>query len=117
MSEHDPREGPISLGKLTKLLGSANKSQVKRGLKLLHKRFHHKGTEVLERLCNRAGLDISKHLIDEVVKACRACRMWMLPKPVPKTRISRPAGANEEVEADLMFFDTIIIFHMIDRGE
>jgi len=54
-------------------------------------------------------------LVDDIVATCEICRTCTLPQSHPVATSSLSTKFNEQVEADLCFFQKKIIFHMICR--
>ena len=54
-------------------------------------------------------------LIPEICKTCKVCRDWAKPGPDNACSVDIVDLFNKQVECDLLFIRTYIIFHMIDR--
>ena len=54
-------------------------------------------------------------LVDDIVDTCSTCRTWSRPLPSSIATSSVSTKFNEQVEADLMFYQKYVIFHMVCR--
>ena len=85
-------------------------------LRKLHLRWWHAGVKPMTTILRAAG--IPSEILDEIpwiVKHCRECRAWAPSGPVTIPSLSLPLKFNQQVEVDLMFYRTFIVFHMVDR--
>ena len=56
------------------------------------------------------------NLINEIVDSCRQCREWTRPAPRAIATSDIVEKMNLKVEADLLFWETHIILHFVDRA-
>ena len=72
----------------------------------------------MERVLHHAGVPAEViRLVPDIVSTCRECRAWAAPGPAPTPAIELTTKQNDQVEADLMFYKDLIVFHMIDRAD
>lgn len=70
----------------------------------------------MERILSAASLPASViPMVSHIIDTCRSCRMWAKPKPDITPTIELVSKQNEEVEADVMFFEVLSIWHIVDR--
>lgn len=109
--------------KILKILYDANEQVVKEALMRLHVRWFHASTEQLTQILRAAGSPAKAlALIPSIVRACQICRRWT--RPGNKTVLSAhlPTSFHEEVQFDLLFYESILepslgrrpILHLID---
>ena len=109
--------------KILKILYDANEAVVKKALMRLHVRWFHASTEQLTQILRAAGSPAKAiALIPSIVQASQICRRWT--RPGNKTVLSAhlPTSFNEEVQFDLLFYESILepslgrrpILHLID---
>ena len=54
-------------------------------------------------------------LIPEIIETCRACRLWQRAGPRPIASLALAKVFNEGIQCDLLFYETYIVFHIIDK--
>ena len=86
-------------------------------LRKLHLRWWHASETKMRKTLSAAGIPESVlALIRDVTANCRQCREWTKPPPDEKGKVEVPQAINDSVEADLLFYKTHIVFHVIDRA-
>ena len=97
-------------------LRSGTPEMQRRLLRRLHVRWWHASTTKMQHLLRQAGIRGPViDLVKDICNTCRICRDWTPPgpKPMAKTRISN--AFNQVVQADLLFWKTNILLHMINE--
>ena len=106
---------------VTKVLASLKSTDhqiIARNLRKLHLRWWHASRSAMERVLHAAGVPLSTlQLIPDIIDTCRECRVWQPHGPKPTPTVELTMNQNEVIEADLMFVDQYIIWHMIDRAD
>lgn len=95
-----------------------SEGQIRRELRKLHIRWWHAGRTHVEQVLQHAGA--SPQALAQtpaIVDACKKCKAWSRPGPEPSPRIELAVRQNEQVETDLLFDRTYIIWRMIDRAD
>ena len=91
-------------------------SSGKLSLRKLHLRWWHAQPATMIRILRRAGVPKQVcDLIPETVSTCTSCRAWSRPLPASVASVELADTFNQQVECDLMFVLSFIIFHLIDR--
>ena len=103
-----------NLGRLTKFLMSRDPKVRMKGLKLFHTRPWHASVKEMQKFLDRAGVEVPESELKEIVKSRHACRMWELPKSMPKDRRGGPERVNQQVEFDVLIDANRPIGHLID---
>ena len=101
-------------------LGSADASNIQIVLELrkLHIRWWHATRTSMEKILKAAGIKPSIiALVPRIIDTCRQCRAYQRPGPHPKTTTTLATDINEIVEADIMFYNDFMIWHMVDRAD
>lgn len=57
-----------------------------------------------------------KELVPTICETCRICPMWQRPQPKAKTHTRISTNFNEAVQMDLLFWNSLIILHIIDEA-
>ena len=76
----------------------------------------HHSMPSMKKLLERVG--VSHKVLDvlpEVVQTCQVCREWQKSGPDNVCSIDLVDTINQRVECDLVFIDSHVIFHMLDR--
>ena len=99
-----------------KALRSTTEAGRRRILRKLHIRWWHATANAMKRLLSQAGQPKEiQDLVDDICDTCEVCRTWSKPLPASIASVEVSAIFNKQVEADLMFYKTFIIFHLICR--
>ena len=56
-------------------------------------------------------------MVPDVVDTCRECRAWQRVGHEPNPSIELTTKQNEQVEGDILFYQTHMIWHMVDRAD
>ena len=107
----------FSIDKSLRLLKTNTNNEVrKKELRKLHLRWFHAPRAPMERALRAAGLDEDViSWIPEIIDTCRACRAWSSPGDATQAAVDLATKQNELLEADIMFYKTFKIWHMIDK--
>jgi hypothetical protein len=98
-----------------RVLRAGNEASIRRTLRRLHLRWWHASTANMNRLLSAAGCpNTTLQLIPEIVDTCRACRLWHQPLSRPVGSSNMALNFNEQVQCDLLFYLTHIVFHALD---
>ena len=54
-------------------------------------------------------------MIPEVCSTCQVCREWQRPGNSHQTAVDLPDTFNQQVEGDIMFYGSHMIYHLLDR--
>ena len=106
----------FDIRRVLRTLRMTTPAQARMTLRKLHIRWWHASAEAMQKLLGRAG--VPKEVTDfcnTIVETCRVCREWAKPQPENVANVDFADKFNQDVEADLMFHDSFIIFHLIDR--
>ena len=99
-----------------KALRTADEAARRRLLRKLHLRWWHATAAQMKTLLKAANQPPSViQLVDDIVATCEVCRTWTRPQAHPVSTVSLSTRFNEQVEADIVFFQKKMIFHMICR--
>ena len=113
----------LDIGKAMSSLASVVPDVRRKALMRLHVRWWHASTEALSRTLKAAGAPAAAIAdIPAMVQGCRVCRDWKRPGPTNVATIRMVENFNEEVQFDLMFYESLIdkkrgrlpIIHLID---
>eukprot|EP00973_Karenia_brevis_P059960 8344054-Karenia_brevis.AAC.1 len=72
----------------------------------------------MERIVNAAGVPsavVAK--IPGIIDTCRECRAWATPRADPTPTVELTTKQNDVVEADILFYKKVFIWHMLDRAD
>ena len=106
----------FDIGRTVKALKVCTPVQARLSLRKLHLRWWHAQAATMTRILRRAGVPKQVcDLIPEIVSTCTSCRAWSRPLPASVASVELADSFNQQVECDLMFVFSFIIFHMIDR--
>ena len=104
--------------KSLRTLRSANNSVVEREIRKLHIRWWHANRASMEAIFKSANLPQTViDLVPDVINTCRECRRWALPGNRPVPAIAMALKQNEQVEADVLYYRRLRIWHMVDRAD
>ena len=110
-----PEWSKYDLGFALQQLRSIREGVVRRTLRKLHIRWFHCSSKRMMTLLEAAGVKREVLvLVPSIVDTCSVCRNWQRtgPKTVASMRV--PETFNKEVQIDLLFYKTHIVFHAID---
>ena len=114
--EHPLNWNGFDVGRTIRSIITSSEPAKRRLLRKLHVRWWHAPAATMKRLLQQAGTDDSvSAIIDEVVDTCSVCRTWARPLPESVASTSVAEKFNAQVECDLVFYKTFVIFHCIDR--
>ena len=104
--------------KSLRLLKTGDLAQQRQDIRKLHLRWWHATRKQMETTLKAAGAgqDILG-MIPGIVDTCRECRAWQARGPDITPSAELVAKQNEQVEADIMFYKTHMIWHMLDRAD
>ena len=106
----------FDIGRTVKAMKVCTPAQARLSLRKLHLRWWHAQSATMTRILRRAGVPKQVcDLIPEIVNTCTSCRAWSRPLPASVTSVELADSFNQQVECDLMFVYSFIIFHLIDR--
>ena len=115
-AESDWTQFDVSKHLRTLRIGTA--AQIRRTLRKLHLRWWHAQRAPMERILSAAGVPTAViQMILDIVDTCRECRAWKRPGPDPTPSLQLATAQNELVEADILFFKTYMVWHMLDRAD
>jgi hypothetical protein len=76
-------------------------------LRKLHVRWWHASARQMQTFLKRVGVpDSVLNMIPEVCSTCQVCREWQRPGNSHQTAVDLPDKFNQQVEGDIMFYDT-----------
>ena len=107
----------FDIGRVVRLFRTNRPGAIRLSLRKLHVRWWHSSEHTMRKFLDRVG--VSKQVLDlipEVVQTCRVCREWTKPGPNNACNVEIADKFNQQVEADLLFIDKHIVFHMMDRS-
>ena len=87
-----------------------------RELRKLHLRWWHLPVTPFANVLRQAG--VAQRIIDmikDIVNTCRECREWQLPGKATKITATLSEHFNQNVEGDILFVMSYMIFHLVDR--
>ena len=108
----------FSVDRSLRVLKAGSEEQRRKELRKLHLRWWHAPRKPMENILKAGGVD--EHTISwipEIIDTCRACRPWQKHKDAPQTTIDLPSKQNESIEADIMYYKSFHIWHMIDKAD
>ena len=72
----------------------------------------------MEKIFNAASLPQTViSMVSHVIQTCRSCRAWALSGPDVTPTVEHIDKQNVEIEADILFYKTFKVWHMIDRAD
>jgi hypothetical protein len=108
----------FSIDRSLRVLKTGTDEQRRKELRKLHLRWWHAPRTPLENILKAGGIDERTiSWIPDIIDTCRSCRPWQPHKDSPQTTIDLPCKQNDKVEADIMFYKTWQIWHMIDKAD
>ena len=108
----------FNIDKSLRILKVGTVEQRRKELRKLHLRWWHAPRTPMEHILKAGGIDeATLSWIPDVIDTCRACRAWQPQRSSPQTTIDLPCKQNEKLEADILFYETWMIWHMIDKAD
>ena len=115
-ADEEPPWSRFDLGRAMQQLRSLREGVVLRALRQLHIRWYHCPSSKMKDLLQAAGASPEVlAVVQRVVDTCSICRAWSRPSPKSVATTSLPTKFNEVVEADLLFYKSFVILHVIDK--
>ena len=94
----------------------SSEAEARRLLRKLHLRWWHASSAVMTRTLKAAGIPLETlRLIPSICDTCRICREWQKPQVTAIPSAVVPTTFNDQVEGDILFYKTFMVWHMIDR--
>ena len=106
----------FNIGNVVRLFRSGATNAIKFTLRKLHVRWWHASARQMQTFLKRVGVpDAVLAMIPEVCSTCQVCREWQRPGNSHQTAIDLPDTFNQQVEGDVLFYDSHMISHPLDR--
>ncbi len=113
----DPAEwSNFSIGNVVRLCRSGSPNAIRLTLRKLHVRWWHASARQMQTFLKRVGVpDTVLAMIPEVCSTCQVCREWQRPGNSHQTAVDLRDAFNQQVEGYIMFYDSHMIYHLLDR--
>ena len=107
----------FDLGRAASALRNGTDSQKHRIIRRLHTRWYHASASKMTEIFTLAGVpeEVLKS-ISSICETCRICRQWQRPSPKSKTHTRISTSFNEAIQLDLLFWNALVLLHIIDEA-
>ena len=90
----------------------------RRTLRKLHLRWWHANRSQMEKILGAAGVPVDVlGMIPSIIETCRECRAWASNRPDSTPSVELSVVQDEQVEADILFYKRLLVWHMVDRAD
>ena len=111
--EADSQWQSFDIGRPVRALKVSTPAQARLSLIKLHLRWWHAGAATMHRILQHAGVPKEVlNLLPGTVHTCASCRAWAKPTPASVASAELADRFNQQVEVDLMFVFSYIIFRV-----